>query len=40
VPFVAPVPIMVLAIFTSILQAYVFVMLSTIYLAGAVASEH
>ncbi len=40
VPFIAPVPIMILAIFTSVLQAYVFVMLSTIYLAGAVASEH
>ncbi len=40
VPFVAPVPVMALAIFTSLLQAFIFVMLSTIYLAGAMASEH
>jgi F-type H+-transporting ATPase subunit a len=40
VPFVAPMPVMGLAIFTSLLQAYIFVMLSSIYLAGAIASEH
>lgn len=40
VPFIAPMPVMALAIFTSLLQAYIFVMLSTIYLAGAMASEH
>lgn len=40
VPFVAPLPIMGLAAFTSLLQAFIFVMLSTIYLAGAVAHEH
>lgn len=40
VPFVAPIPIMALAIITSLLQAYIFVMLTTIYLAGAMASEH
>lgn len=40
VPFVAPLPIMALAIFTSFLQAFIFVMLSTIYLAGAIAEEH
>lgn len=40
VPFIAPIPIMAMAIFTSLLQAFIFVMLSSIYLAGAVASEH
>lgn len=40
VPFIAPMPVMALAVFTSLLQAYIFVMLSSIYLAGAVASEH
>ena len=38
--FVAPIPIMGFAIFTSLLQAFIFVMLSTIYLAGAVSEEH
>ncbi len=40
VPFVAPLPMMALAIFTSLIQAFVFVMLSTVYLAGATAAEH
>ena len=40
VPFVAPLPVMGLAAFTSLLQAFIFVMLSTIYLAGAMAEEH
>jgi F-type H+-transporting ATPase subunit a len=40
VPFIAPLPIMAFAIFTSLLQAFIFVMLSTIYLAGAMAEEH
>lgn len=40
VPFIAPLPMMAMAIFTSLLQAYIFIMLSTVYLAGAVASEH
>lgn len=40
VPFIAPIPIMALAVITSLLQAYIFVMLTTIYLAGAMASEH
>jgi F-type H+-transporting ATPase subunit a len=37
-PLIAPLPMMGLAIFTSVVQALVFVMLSTIYIAGAV--EH
>jgi len=40
VPFVAPIPMMAMAIFTSLLQSFIFVMLSTIYLAGAAAEEH
>jgi F-type H+-transporting ATPase subunit a len=40
VPFIAPIPIMALAVITSLLQAYIFVMLTIIYLAGAMASEH
>ncbi|MGE5341660.1 MAG: F0F1 ATP synthase subunit A [Candidatus Omnitrophota bacterium] len=40
VPFIAPLPVMALAVFTSLLQAFIFVMLSTIYLAGAVSEEH
>ncbi len=40
VAFAAPLPVMALATFTSLLQAFIFVMLSTIYLAGAMAEEH
>lgn len=40
VAFVAPLPVMALAVFTSLLQAFIFVMLSTIYLAGAMEHEH
>jgi len=40
VPFIAPLPVMALAVFTSLLQAFIFVMLSTVYLSGAVADEH
>ncbi len=40
IPFVAPLPMMAMAIFTSLLQAYIFIMLSSVYLAGAIASEH
>ena len=40
VPFIAPLPMMAMAIFTSLLQAYIFIMLSSVYLAGAIASEH
>lgn len=39
-PFIAPLPMMAMAIFTSLLQAYIFIMLSSVYLAGAIASEH
>jgi F-type H+-transporting ATPase subunit a len=40
VPFVVPLPMMFLGIVTSVLQAFIFVMLTVIYLAGAVAVEH
>lgn len=40
VPFLLPLPFMALSIFTSVIQAYVFVLLSCVYLAGAVAHEH
>jgi len=40
VPFIAPLPMMAMAIFTSLLQAYIFIMLSSVYLAGAIAHEH
>ncbi len=40
VPFIAPLPMMAMAIFTSLVQAFVFVMLSVVYLAGATTAEH
>jgi F-type H+-transporting ATPase subunit a len=40
VPFVVPLPMMVLGLITSALQAYIFAMLTTIYLAGAVVVDH
>jgi F-type H+-transporting ATPase subunit a len=39
-PLVLPLPIMGLAIFTSFLQAFIFMVLTMIYVAGAVAEEH
>ncbi len=39
VPFVIPVPMMLFGVFGSMLQAFVFVMLTMIYLGGAVAAE-
>jgi len=38
-PFLLPLPFMLMAIITAIVQAYVFVLLSCIYIAGAVAHE-
>jgi F-type H+-transporting ATPase subunit a len=40
IPFFVPLPMMFLGIITASLQAYIFVLLTTIYLGGAVASEH
>jgi len=39
IPFVLPLPFMALAIFTALIQSFVFVLLSCIYIAGAVAHE-
>ena len=39
IPYIVPLPMMALAIFTSFVQAMVFTMLSIIYIAGAVVSE-
>ena len=39
IPFFLPLPFMVMAIFTAIIQAFVFVMLACIYIAGAVVHE-
>ena len=40
VPFIVPLPMMFLGIITSSLQAFIFAMLTTIYLAGAVVVDH
>ncbi len=40
VPFVLPLPMMFLGIITSVLQAFIFVMLTMIYLQGAVVVAH
>ena len=40
VPFLVPLPMMFLGLITASLQAFIFVLLSTIYLGGAVATEH
>lgn len=40
VPFLVPLPMMALGVFTAIIQAFVFIMLTTVYLAGAEAEHH
>jgi F-type H+-transporting ATPase subunit a len=40
IPFLVPLPMMFLGLVTGSLQAFIFVLLSTIYLGGAVATEH
>jgi F-type H+-transporting ATPase subunit a len=40
IPFFIPLPMMMLGLVTGGLQAFIFVLLTTIYLAGAVAVEH
>jgi len=39
IPYLLPLPFMAIAIFTAVIQAYVFVLLTCIYLAGAVEEE-
>lgn len=40
IPFIVPLPMMFLALITGALQAFIFVLLSIIYLQAAVAVEH
>ena len=40
IPFLVPLPMMLLGLITGALQAFIFVLLSIIYLQGAVAVEH
>ncbi|MEJ2183288.1 MAG: F0F1 ATP synthase subunit A [Nitrospirota bacterium] len=40
VPLFAPVPILVLGVLVSVVQAFVFALLTTLYLAGAVEEAH
>lgn len=39
IPYLLPLPFMALAIFTSLIQAFVFVLLACVYIAGAVEHE-
>ncbi len=39
IPFLLPLPFMAIAIFTATIQAFVFVLLACVYIAGAVAHE-
>ena len=40
VPLLVPMPMNALGIFGSFLQAYVFTLLTTVYIGGAIAHEH
>ncbi|TCK59964.1 ATP synthase F0 subcomplex A subunit [Seleniivibrio woodruffii] len=40
VPFLVPLPMFMLGVFTGLLQAYVFMMLSMIYISGALEEAH
>jgi F-type H+-transporting ATPase subunit a len=40
IPLALPIPFLGLHLFVSLLQTYIFVLLTTVYLAGAVAEEH
>lgn len=40
VPYIIPVPFIMLGLFVAFLQAFIFTMLSMVYLAGAVSHEH
>lgn len=39
-PFLLPVPLMFMGLFFGLIQAFVFTMLATVYLSGAVAHDH
>jgi len=40
VPYLVPLPFMVLGIFVSFMQAFIFTLLNVVYISGAVAHEH
>jgi len=40
VPYIIPVPMMLLALFTSLIQAFVFVLLTMVYISGALEEPH
>ncbi|HVB38433.1 MAG TPA: F0F1 ATP synthase subunit A, partial [Vicinamibacterales bacterium] len=40
IPFLVPIPMMFMGIITGSLQAFIFLLLTAIYLGGAVATEH
>ena len=40
IPFIVPFPMMALGIFGATLQAFIFCMLTMVYIAGAEADEH
>ena len=40
VPLLIPLPVMLLAIFTGVVQTFIFVMLSMVYIAGAEEADH
>jgi F-type H+-transporting ATPase subunit a len=40
IPFIVPFPMMALGIFGAVLQAFIFCMLTMVYIAGAEAEEH
>lgn len=40
IPLILPIPMMAFAVFTSVLQTLVFILLSMVYLAGALSDEH
>ena len=39
-PYLLPVPLMIIGLFAAVLQTYIFIMLTQIYIAGAIAHEH
>ena len=40
VPLLVPVPLMIIGLFAAFLQTFVFIMLTQIYIAGAIAHDH
>ncbi len=40
IPFLVPLPLMALGLFAAFIQTFIFIMLTTVYIAGAEASEH